>query len=79
MKNDVRIPDGNVDEFWDEFYWADLSAGEQKLWSAVGWDEETWDDEEGEVDADNEDWDDLSPAHQKALNALGYSVSSWDD
>jgi hypothetical protein len=78
MKTDVREPTGDVNDFWDEFYWDDLSAGEQKLWTTLGWDQETWDDEEGEVPADDEDWDDLSEKDQAALTALGYSAKSWD-
>jgi hypothetical protein len=78
MKTDVRKPTGDVDEFWDEFDWDDLSEVEQKLWAIVGWDQETWDDDEGEVPADDKDWDDLSERHQDALTNLGYSAKYWD-
>ena len=74
----VRKPKGDVDEFWDEFYWDDLSADEQALWAALGWTEKTWDDDDGEVPADDKDWADLSKREQAALIALGYDEEYWD-
>jgi hypothetical protein len=78
MNTDVRKPIGDVNEFWDEFYWEDLSEDEQALWAILGWTQELWDDDNGEVPADDEDWDDLSENDQAALTALGYNRRSWD-
>jgi hypothetical protein len=77
MKSDVRKPTGDVDEFWDEFDWDDLSPGEQELFGVLGWDQEGWDDD-GEVPADDKDWEELSPKEQAALTALGYDEEYWD-
>ena len=78
MTSDVRKPTGDVDEFWNEFYWEDLSAGEQQSWATLGWTESEWDDDEGEVPADDKDWEELSEKEQAALIDLGYSEMYWD-
>jgi hypothetical protein len=78
MNTDVRIPEGDVDEFWDEFYWEDLSSEEQNLWSVLGWTKAEWDDDEGEVPSDDKDWEELSDNEQSALIVLGYDEEYWD-
>lgn len=78
MTADVRKPKGDVDEFWDEFYWEDMSKAEQQLWSVLGWTQDSWDDDEGEVPSDEKDWEELSSAEQSALSALGYDEDYWD-
>jgi len=37
--SDVRKPTGDVEKFWNNQDWKDLSAGEQKLWMVLGWNE----------------------------------------
>jgi hypothetical protein len=77
MSADVRKPKGDIDDFWDEFDWEELSPGEQKLFAALGWDEESWDDD-GDVPSSDKDWEELSPKEQAALTALGYDEEYWD-
>lgn len=78
MKDDVRKPTGDVDEFWNEFYWEDLTPDERALFKDLGWTQSSWDDDDGEVPADNKDWADLSRQERAALTALGYDKEYWD-
>ncbi len=59
MSSDVRTPEGDIDDFWDEFDWEELSSDEQKLFAALGWNEEKW-DEDGKVSSSDKDWEELS-------------------
>jgi hypothetical protein len=77
MSADVRRPKGDVDDFWDEFDWDELSLGEQKLFAALGWNERKWDGE-GDVPASDKEWEELNPKEQAALTALGYDEEYWD-
>jgi hypothetical protein len=77
MTTDIRKPKGDIDDFWDEFDWDELSMGEQKAFVALGWDQEKWDDD-GDIPAADKDWDELTPKQQAALKALGYDETYWD-
>jgi hypothetical protein len=77
MKTDVRQPIGDVEDFWDEFDWEDLSSEEQSLWSALGWTQTKWDDD-GELPYENKDWEELRKKEQDALTALGFDEEYWD-
>ncbi len=77
MATDVRKPKGDIDDFWDEFDWDDLSEAEQNLFSALGWTEKTWDGD-GDVPSSDKDWEELSPKERSALTALGYDEEYWD-
>lgn len=77
MATDIRKPKGDIDDFWDEFDWDELSAEEQKAFVALGWSQEKWDDD-GDISAADKDWDELTPKQQAALKALGYDEAYWD-
>ncbi len=77
MATDIRKPKGDIDDFWDEFDWDDLSAEEQKAFAVLGWDQKSWDNDIN-VPAANKDWADLSPRERSALKALGYDEEYWD-
>jgi hypothetical protein len=59
----VRIPTGDVNKFWDEIDWNDLSAEEQKLWSVL---------------SDGASWSKLSKEERAAATALGFDKKSWN-
>ena len=41
---EIRQPPTSINEFWNGFDWADLTAAEQEALSVLGWDEESWDE-----------------------------------
>ena len=77
MSSDVRTPEGDIDDFWDEFDWEELSSDEQQLFAALGWNEDKW-DEDGKTASSDKDWEELSSKEQAALSALGYSEEYWN-
>ncbi len=62
-KTGVRKPTGDVNKFWDDIDWEDLSAEEQNLW---------------EVLSDGASWDKLSKEKKAAATALGFDKKSWN-
>jgi len=62
-KTGVRTPTGDVNKFWDEIDWNDLSAEEQKLWSVL---------------SDGASWNKLSKEERAAATALGFNKKSWN-
>jgi hypothetical protein len=62
-KTGVRKPTGDVNKFWDDIDWDDLSSEEQKLW---------------EVLSDGASWDKLSKEKKAAATALGFDKKSWN-
>ncbi len=77
--SDIRKPTGDIEKFWDDQDWKDLSNGEKKLWMILGWNEVNWSDESVPSPAsDKKTWAKLSLAEQAAATALGYSAKYWD-
>ncbi len=74
---DIRKPKGDIDDFWDEFDWEELSVDEQKAFAALGWDQKTWDND-GDVPASDKDWEEFSIKEKNALKALGYDEEYWN-
>lgn len=74
----VRQPEGDVNSFWDQYDWADLTADEQALWETLGWDEASWQGETEAPDSENNAWSDLTDAQRAALEQLGYDEQYWD-
>lgn len=75
----VRKPTSNVDAFWDNLNWMDMSADEQKLWSTLGWSEKSWQGDKSLAPvSDDTDWIKLNPNEQAAASALGYDSKTWD-
>lgn len=63
VKTGVRKPTGDVNKFWDDIDWNDLSVEEQNLW---------------EVLSDGASWDKLSKEKLAAATALGFDKKSWN-
>jgi hypothetical protein len=62
-KTGVRKPTGDVNKFWDNIDWNDLSADEQKLWGVL---------------SDGSSWDKLSKEERAAATSLGFDRKSWN-
>jgi hypothetical protein len=78
-KSGVRKPISNVDAFWENLNWSDMSADEQKLWAVLGWSEKSWQGGKSLAPpSDEADWIQLNPNEQAALSALGYDQKTWD-
>ena len=76
--NTVRIPTGDVEEFWEQFAWDQLTSAEQSLWIDLGWDEDSWEGSAPVPASDAKLWIQLSKAEKAAATELGYSQQSWD-
>jgi len=77
-KAGVRKPTGDVNEFWGNFTWDDLSAGEKKLWAVLGWNGRIWGSESESPASEETSWAKLSEAERAALTSLGYDKKSWN-
>lgn len=75
----VRQPAGDVEEFWDAFDWGDLSAAEQALWGALGWDEARWIGDADEPASEEKNWEELNDGERAAARQLGYTQEYWDE
>jgi hypothetical protein len=63
VKTGVRKPTGDVNKFWDDIDWNDLSTEEQKLWGVL---------------SDGASWNKLSKEERAAATALGFNKKSWN-
>lgn len=77
-KTGVRKPTGDVDAFWDELSWDDLSVEEKKLWAVLGWNGRIWGSETESPASEGTSWDNLSKEERVALTSLGYNKKSWN-
>jgi hypothetical protein len=79
-KLDVRKPTGDdIQKFWNNFGWDDLSADEKKLWVVLGWNGRGWGSETEPAPAsDGTTWDRLSKEEQAAATTLGFDKKSWN-
>ncbi|MCV6637796.1 hypothetical protein [Candidatus Albibeggiatoa sp. nov. NOAA] len=74
----VRVPEGDVDTFWNQQEWTDLNPAEQALWAALGWNEVSWNEKEPAPASESKKWLELTEAEFIAAQQLGYSQESWD-
>lgn len=72
----VRNMQGNP-HIWEQLGWEDMNATEQQLWSALGWDQDRWDDNNAPASSDKE-WSELSQQEQFAARGLGFSETLWN-
>ncbi len=63
VKTGVRKPIGDVNKFWDNIDWNDMSEDEKQLWSVL---------------SDGASWDKLSKEERAAASALGFDRKSWN-
>ena len=77
--NTVRQPTGNVENFWNQFTWDELTSAEQSLWIILGWDVNSWEGATAAPASDVKLWSQLSEAERDAATELGYSQQSWDN
>ena len=78
--SEVRQPvqDEDLEAFWDEFDWTDLTPAEQALWGVLGWDEASWQGEADEPVSESKDWSELTDEERSAAEQLGYDETYWD-
>jgi hypothetical protein len=76
--DEIRVPEGDIEEFWDGFDWADLTPAEQEAWNTLGWDAESWDEETNIPASAEATWDELTEEEQEAAESLGYDQENWD-
>ena len=76
----VRVPDSDVDEYWNGYDWDDLYLSEKRLWGILGWYEGNWSGKpEAAMPYSNwRPWAELKPTEQGAATYLGYDEASWD-
>lgn len=74
----VRQPTGNVEAFWNQFTWDELTTAEQSLWMILGWDEARWSGVASAPASEMKLWSQLSESERNAASDLGYSQQSWD-
>jgi len=74
----VRTPVGDVEPFWSQFKWEDLSRGERLLFAYIGWDAESWAGNQPIPESNYQTWAQLSPVEQGAAKQLGYDADTWD-
>jgi hypothetical protein len=75
----VRVPTENVNAFWDDQDWGDMTKAEQALWSTVGYTEEVWIGDAKNPPEEDLYWKQLDPEKQEALKKIGYTESFWND
>lgn len=77
-KAGVRKPTGDVNEFWENFSWDELSTEEKKLWAVLGWNGRIWASETESPASEGTSWNNLSKEERTALTSLGYEKKSWN-
>jgi hypothetical protein len=74
----IRVPTGDVDSFWDNLAFAELTPAERKAWAILGWNAGNWDAAADVPDTVYVLWIQLSDEQQAVATALGYSQRYWD-
>lgn len=74
----VRQPEGDVNGFWEQFDWTDLTAAEQAAWGALGWDKASWQGEAEAPASEAKAWGELTDSEREAAERLGYYQEYWD-
>ncbi len=72
----VRSMQGNP-HIWEQLAWDDMSATEQALWTALGWQADRWDRNDAPASADKE-WSELTIQEQNAARGLGFTEQVWN-
>ncbi len=75
----VRAPTENVNAFWDDQDWGDMSKAEQDLWAFVGYTETVWIGDAKNPPEEDMYWKQLAPEKREALEKLGYTKSFWNN
>ncbi|MCP4020986.1 MAG: hypothetical protein GY729_04015 [Desulfobacteraceae bacterium] len=75
----IRLPTENVNEFWDNKEWEELSKAEQELWSLVGFTEAVWIGDEKNPPEQELYWKQIAPEKRAVLEKLGYTESFWNN
>ena len=75
----IRDAKGDPNGVWEDVDWEDMSPEEQKLWGALGWKEDSWDEDEDPPAEDDLYWKDLKAPQQEAAQKLGYTQALWDE
>ena len=73
----VRQPEGDIEAFWDEFDWTDLTEAEQALWGQLGWDEASWQEETEAPASKGALWSELTDEERTTAEQLGYNEQLW--
>ncbi len=75
----VREPEGNVNDFWLNTPWDEMTAEEQALWSVLGWHADNWDGTGDLPQSEMTVWAGLSADEQAAAATLGYDEAAWNE
>jgi len=75
---EVRKPEGNVEDFWNAQEWTALTPAEQALWGKLGWNQASWNEEIEAPDSENKDWAELNGEEQSVASQLGYVEETWN-
>lgn len=63
---------------YDDEDWGDLPEDVRKAAEVLGYDEDSWEDDETPEEIDDKDWGDLTPEQQAAATTLGYDEDAWN-
>lgn len=74
----VRTPEGEVEEYWSQYGWADLYYGEKQLFGYLGWNANSWAGDAVAPETRYRTWEQLSPVQKGAATQLGYNAENWD-
>lgn len=74
----VRKPTADVETFWNNLNWDDLSADEQKLWGILGWNAKLWGTSTEVPVSESASWNKLSKEEKAAATSLGYNKKLWN-
>jgi len=75
----IRKIKGDPTDFWLDFDWEDMSEEEKSLWSILGWDKDSWEEEDDPPSSDDKEWRELSSNEKEAATSLGYDKETWDE
>ncbi|HLO48376.1 MAG TPA: hypothetical protein VK211_08155 [Kamptonema sp.] len=75
----IRDVQGDPSSVWDELSWTDMNSAEQKRWTVLGWDEDSWEEETDPPASNDQYWEELSDSEKNAALQLGYTQELWDE
>jgi C1A family cysteine protease len=76
---DTEYEEDSEEEDEEDQAWENLDEQEQKLWSQLGWDEDSWNEETDPPDSSEKYWHELTSKERSAAEELGYDQESWDE
>ena len=62
---------------WEQLGWEDMNGLEQQLWSALGWNQDLWNNNDAPSSSDK-DWSELTSTEQNAARGLGFTEQLWN-